>query len=260
MPQPSRPMRLPGCWGASRSPSRLPIPAESGQAMPMQKPTTSQPAGIDEAGRGCLAGPVFAAAVILPVDHGIAGLNDSKQLTAAQRERLFPLIQQRALAFAIATASVEEIDRLNILQANLLAMRRAVAALGIEPTLCLVDGNIDPKLGMATRCVVGGDALHAEIMSASILAKVARDAEMLRLDAEHPGYGFAQHKGYGTAQHLAALRELGPSAAHRMSFAPCAQSQFVIPSTARNLLAESAELGEKIPRSTRNDSDLVVTP
>lgn len=190
----------------------------------MQNVKATMQAGIDEAGRGCLAGPVFAAAVILPADHGIVGLNDSKQLSAAQRERLFPLIQQRVLAFAIATASVEEIDRLNILQANLLAMRRAVAALAITPALCLVDGNIDPKLGVATRCVVGGDTLHAEIMAASILAKVARDAEMLRLDAAHPGYGFAKHKGYGTAQHLAALRALGPSATHRMSFAPCAQS------------------------------------
>lgn len=189
-------------------------------------------AGIDEAGRGCLAGPVFAAAVILPAAHAIEGLNDSKQLSAAARERLFPLIQQRALAFAIASASVEEIDRLNILQANLLAMRRAVAALPLKPMQCLVDGNIDPKLGVATRCVIGGDALHAEIMAASILAKVARDAEMLRLDAEHPGYGFAKHKGYGTAQHLAALRTLGPSTAHRMSFAPCAQAAlFPIPRT-----------------------------
>lgn len=181
-------------------------------------------AGIDEAGRGCLAGPVFAAAVILPPNHGIQGLNDSKQLSAATRERLFPLIQQGALAFAIASASVEEIDRLNILQANLLAMRRAVAALSLKPAQCLVDGNIDPKLGLPTRCVIGGDALHEEIMAASILAKVARDAELRRLDAAHPSYGFAQHKGYGTAQHLAALRALGPSAAHRMSFAPCAQS------------------------------------
>ena len=194
--------------------------AETVQAIRMQ----NWIAGIDEAGRGCLAGPVFAAAVILPVAHGIQGLNDSKQLSAAARERLFPLIQQRALAFAIASASVEEIDRLNILQANLLAMRRAVAALNLEPVQCLVDGNIDPKLGLPTRCVIGGDALHEEIMAASILAKVARDAEMQRLDAEHPGYGFAQHKGYGTAQHLAALRALGPSAVHRMSFAPCAQS------------------------------------
>lgn len=181
-------------------------------------------AGIDEAGRGCLAGPVYAAAVILPVDHGIVGLKDSKQLSAVQRERLSLLIQQRAVAFAIASATVEEIDQLNILQANLLAMRRAVAVLGIRPVLCLVDGNIDPKLGVRTRCVVGGDALHEEIMAASILAKVARDAEMRRLDAEHPGYGFAKHKGYGTAQHLAALRALGTSAAHRLSFAPCASA------------------------------------
>ncbi len=189
----------------------------------MQKLDLEAIAGIDEAGRGCLAGPVFAAAVILPADHGIAGLADSKQLSAAQRQRLCPLIQTRALSFAVASASVEEIDRLNILQANLLAMRRAVEALHLKPSLCLVDGNIDPKLGISTRCVVGGDALHEEIMAASILAKVARDADMWRLDAVHPGYGFAQHKGYGTAQHLAALRRLGPSEAHRMSFAPCAQ-------------------------------------
>ena len=181
-------------------------------------------AGVDEAGRGCLAGPVYAAAVILPADHGIHGLKDSKQLSVSQRERLAPLIQVRATACAVASASVDEIDRLNILQANLLAMRRAVAALGVVPQRCLVDGNVDPKLGVETRCVIGGDALHAEIMAASILAKVARDAEMLRLDHEHPGYGFAQHKGYGTARHLAALRAQGPSAAHRMSFAPCAEA------------------------------------
>lgn len=196
----------------------------------MQKHIGELTAGIDEAGRGCLAGPVFAAAVILPIGHGIKGLKDSKQLTAAQRERLFPLIQQQAVAFAIASASVEEIDTRNILQANLLAMRRAVAALTVAPSLCLVDGNIDPKLGVSTRCVIGGDALHEEIMAASILAKVARDAEMLRLDVEYPGYGFAQHKGYGTAQHLGALRMLGTCAAHRMSFAPCAQAPlFPIP-------------------------------
>ena len=181
-------------------------------------------AGIDEAGRGCLAGPVYAAAVILPVAHGLVALNDSKQLTPARRERLFGAIQQVAVAWAIGTASVEEIDRLNILQANFLAMRRAVAALSLTPALCRVDGNQDPRLGLPTTLVVGGDALHAEIMAASILAKVARDAEMLKLDALHGGYGFSRHKGYGTAQHLAALRRLGPSAAHRMSFAPCAQA------------------------------------
>jgi ribonuclease HII len=180
-------------------------------------------AGIDEAGRGCLAGPVMAAAVILPADHGLIGLNDSKQLSARARERLFPQIQQRALAWAIASASAAEIDRLNILQANFLAMRRAVAALGLQPGLCRVDGNQDPRLGLPTALVVGGDALHAEIMAASILAKVARDRLLLELDAQYPGYGFAQHKGYGTAAHLAALRRLGPSAEHRMSFAPCAQ-------------------------------------
>lgn len=187
----------------------------------MQRPLPALVAGIDEAGRGCLAGPVFAAAVILAADHGIVGLKDSKQLSAAQRERLFPRIQQQALAFAIASATVEEVDRLNILQANLLAMRRAVAALTVLPELCLVDGNIDPRLGVITRCVIGGDALHEEIMAASILAKVSRDAEMLRLEEQYPGYGFAQHKGYGTALHRAALRQLGPSSAHRMSFAPC---------------------------------------
>lgn len=180
-------------------------------------------AGIDEAGRGCLAGPVVAAAVILPADHGLIGLNDSKQLSASARERLFPQIQQRALAWAVASASVEEIDQLNILQANFLAMRRAVAALGRQPALCRVDGNQDPRLGLPTALVVGGDALHAEIMAASILAKVARDRLLLELDTQYPGYGFARHKGYGTAAHLAALRRLGPCAEHRMSFAPCAQ-------------------------------------
>lgn len=180
-------------------------------------------AGIDEAGRGCLAGPVYAAAVILPADHGLVGLNDSKQLSARAREKLFPQIQQRALAWAIASAGAAEIDRLNILQANFLAMRRAVAALGLRPALCRVDGNQDPRLGLPTALVIGGDALHAEIMAASILAKVARDQLLLELDAQYPGYGFAQHKGYGTAVHLAALRRLGPCAEHRMSFAPCAQ-------------------------------------
>lgn len=180
-------------------------------------------AGIDEAGRGCLAGPVVAAAVILPADHGLLGLNDSKQLSAAAREKLFPQIQQRALAWAIASASVAEIDRLNILQANFLAMRRAVSALELTPALCRVDGNQDPRLGLPTALVVGGDALHAEIMAASILAKVARDRLLVELDVQYPGYGFAQHKGYGTAAHLAALRRLGPCVEHRMSFAPCAQ-------------------------------------
>ncbi|MDP3859050.1 MAG: ribonuclease HII [Stagnimonas sp.] len=181
-------------------------------------------AGVDEAGRGCLAGPVYAAAVVLPADHGLRGLNDSKQLSPAAREKLFPQIQSRALAWAIGTASVEEIDRHNILQANFLAMRRAIAGLGLVPTRCRVDGNQNPRLDLPTELVIGGDAIHAEIMAASILAKVARDRHLRELDRLYPGYGFALHKGYGTAVHLAALRRLGPCAEHRMSFAPCAQT------------------------------------
>jgi ribonuclease HII len=196
-------------------------------------------AGIDEAGRGCLAGPVVAAAVILPVDHGIVGLNDSKQLSATQRERLAPIITARAIASAVAAASVEEIDRINILQANFLAMRRAVAALPVRPALCRVDGNADPHLDLPTQCVVGGDALHAEIMAASILAKVARDAILCELDAEYPGYGFARHKGYGTAEHLAALRRIGTSPVHRMSFAPCAQASLFAAAVPRPLSVQS---------------------
>lgn len=198
-------------------------------------------AGVDEAGRGCLAGPVFAAAVILPPDHGLRGLNDSKQLSAAAREALYPQIQQRALAWAIASASVGEIDRLNILQANFLAMRRAIVALGRVPALCRVDGNQDPKLGLPTELVIGGDALHAEIMAASILAKVARDRLLLELHERHPGYGFASHKGYGTPEHLRALRRLGPSPQHRMSFAPCAQAElFGVPEA---VPADAPDLG-----------------
>jgi ribonuclease HII len=179
-------------------------------------------AGVDEAGRGCLAGPVYAAAVIMGAP--IPGLRDSKQLALARRERLFEQIHAQAQAVAIARAEVEEIDRLNILQASLLAMRRAVAALTMRPAHALVDGNQCPGLACATTLVVGGDALHPQIMAASILAKVARDREMQRLDADFPGYGLAVHKGYGTPAHLAALRRLGPSPIHRMSFAPCAQS------------------------------------
>lgn len=180
-------------------------------------------AGVDEAGRGCLAGPVYAAAVILgPAD--IEGLNDSKKLKAAARERLFERIQAEALACAIARAEVEEVDRLNILQASLLAMQRAVAALKVPPHEAWVDGNQPPRLACRVKTIVDGDALHAEIMAASILAKVARDREMLALDAQYPGYGLAQHKGYGTAVHMRALRALGPCAIHRRSFAPVAQA------------------------------------
>jgi len=182
-------------------------------------------AGVDEVGRGCLAGPVYAAAVILPDHHGIIGLRDSKQLTAARRERLAPQIQGRALAWAIGIATVEEIDRINILRATFLAMARAVQALSLRPALCLVDGNQVPELGCEVRTIVGGDATVESIMAASIVAKVARDAALVQLDACYPGYGLARHKGYGTPQHLGALRALGPSKEHRMSFAPCAQAQ-----------------------------------
>ncbi|MBI2384078.1 MAG: ribonuclease HII [Gammaproteobacteria bacterium] len=180
-------------------------------------------AGVDEAGRGCLAGPVYAAAVILPPDAVLDGLNDSKKLSATQREKLFPRIQAQAQAWAIAWATVEEIERVNILQATFLAMRRAVEALAIPPVRALVDGNQAPPLACAVETIVDGDALVPSIMAASVLAKVARDREMMRLDAAHPGYGFARHKGYGTAEHLAAIRSRGPCAIHRRTFAPIAQ-------------------------------------
>ncbi|MGQ0697724.1 MAG: ribonuclease HII [Panacagrimonas sp.] len=183
-------------------------------------------AGVDEVGRGCLAGPVYAAAVILPNGLNIDGLDDSKKLSARHRAELEPLILRSALAWAVAWATHEEIDRINILQASLLAMRRAVNTLAVAPTACWVDGNQDPKLGVPVRMIVGGDGLEACIMAASIIAKVARDREMQRLDSEHPGYGFAQHKGYGTPVHLAALRERGPSAIHRRNFAPCSLHAF----------------------------------
>lgn len=186
--------------------------------------TVSLVAGIDEAGRGCLAGPVYAAAVILDKNHRLRGLDDSKQLTPAAREDLFDRIQRRALAFAIARAEVDEIARLNILHAAMLAMQRAVEALSPAPLHCLVDGNRLPNgLRCSAEAVVEGDAIHAPIMAASVLAKVARDREMARLDGEYPGYGFAQHKGYGTLQHLEALRRLGPSPIHRLGFGPVAQ-------------------------------------
>lgn len=183
-------------------------------------------AGVDEVGRGCLAGPVYAAAVILPKPCRLPGLNDSKKLPREERERLAPLIEQRSIAFAVASASVEEIDRINILQASLLAMRRAVDLLLQKPALCLVDGNVPPPLDCQVQTVIGGDARHRCIMAASVLAKVARDAELRRLDVEFPGYGFAQHKGYATPEHQEALRKLGPCGIHRMSFAPCAQRSF----------------------------------
>ena len=177
-------------------------------------------AGVDEAGRGPLAGPVVAAAVILDDLKPIAGLADSKTLSPRQRERLSAEIHARALCFSVAQASVEEIDRLNILQATLLAMRRAVMGLRLKPHKVLVDGNRLPTLDIVAEAVVQGDRKVPAISAASILAKVARDRWCLEIDAEYPLYGFAAHKGYGTAEHMAALTRLGPCPLHRTSFAP----------------------------------------
>jgi ribonuclease HII len=177
-------------------------------------------AGVDEAGRGPLAGPVVAAAVILDPERPILGLKDSKQLSAEQRERLAPEIRARCLAWAVAWADHEEIDRLNILQASLLAMARAVAALVLQPQRVLVDGNRCPPVPQPVDAIVKGDSLVPAISAASILAKTERDAAMCRLDALYPGYGFAVHKGYPTAVHLAALERQGACAIHRRSFGP----------------------------------------
>ncbi|PZU55440.1 MAG: ribonuclease HII [Thauera sp.] len=182
-------------------------------------------AGVDEAGRGPLCGPVYAAAVILDPARPIDGLNDSKKLSEKKREALAPLIRERALAWAVGIATVEEIDRLNILHATMLAMRRAVEGLALPPDQVLVDGNrIPPGLTVPARAIVGGDASEAAISAASILAKTGRDHEMMALAALYPQYGIAKHKGYPTAEHLAALRAHGPSPIHRRSFAPVAQS------------------------------------
>lgn len=174
--------------------------------------------GVDEAGRGPLAGPVTAAAVILPRGLEIPGLNDSKKLTEKRREALFPVICEQAVSWSVGWASVEEIETLNILEATLLAMRRAVAGLAVRPQAALVDGNRPPRLSIPCRTVVHGDALSASIAAASVVAKVSRDHEMLRLDKEYPAYGFAVHKGYGTKLHYARILEYGPSPVHRMSF------------------------------------------
>jgi ribonuclease HII len=176
--------------------------------------------GVDEAGRGPLAGPVYAAAVILDPALSIEGLADSKKLTPRQRRRLAPEIRSRAIAWSVASASVEEIDALNILQASLLAMRRAVEGLAVTPHEVLVDGLHRPRLSVPVQAVVRGDATVAVISAASILAKVTRDEEMLALHRRHPQYGFDRHKGYPTSAHLAALREHGVCAAHRRSFEP----------------------------------------
>lgn len=174
--------------------------------------------GVDEAGRGPLAGDVYAAAVILPAGLEIPGLNDSKKLSETRREELAPVIKEKATAWCIASASVEEIERLNILQAAMLAMRRAVEGLSVTPTIAFADGNQPPSLSVPVGMVVHGDAKSASIAAASVLAKTARDAVLRKLDAEYPEYGFAAHKGYGTKAHYAALEQYGPCPAHRPSF------------------------------------------
>lgn len=174
--------------------------------------------GVDEAGRGPLAGPVCAAAVMLPRGLDIPGLNDSKKLTAKKREELYGIICAGAVCYGVAFAGVEEIERLNILNATFLAMNRAIAQLSVPPQLALIDGNRDSGIEAPSRCIVKGDALCADIAAASVLAKVTRDRYMTALASEYPQYGFEKHKGYGTKQHYAAIREFGPSPAHRMSF------------------------------------------
>jgi ribonuclease HII len=181
-------------------------------------------AGVDEAGRGPLAGSVVAAAVILDDLNPIQGLNDSKKLTALRREKLFAEIHAKALCVSVGEASVEEIDRLNILQATMLAMQRAVDGLRLQPKKVLVDGNRIPKLKVLAEAIVGGDALVPAISAASIIAKVTRDRQCQALHETYPLYGFDAHKGYGTAQHMAALQAHGATVVHRKSFAPVAQA------------------------------------
>lgn len=184
-------------------------------------------AGTDEAGRGPLVGSVLAAAVILDPNQPILGLNDSKKLSEKKREQLFVEIQEKALAWAIAESTAAEIDAINILQASLLAMRRAVEALSIQPDHVLIDGNkVVMGLSMSCEAVIGGDALHPEISAASILAKVARDRQMIELDEKYPQFGFAKHKGYPTAAHLAAIVEHGVIDEHRRSFGPVKKALF----------------------------------
>lgn len=192
-------------------------------------------AGIDEAGRGALAGPVYAAAVILNPKKPIKGLNDSKKLTAKQREELVLIIQEKAVAYSVAFATASEIDEINILQASLLAMQRAVAGLTQQPTLALVDGREAPKLNCEIKTIIDGDQLEPAISAASILAKVARDKVMCELDSQFPQFGFAAHKGYGTEKHLAALAEHGVCEEHRRSYAPV-----------RNILYPFSEVADEI--------------
>lgn len=187
-------------------------------------PDPALPAGVDEVGRGPLAGPVIAAAVVFR-GGGPDGLRDSKKLTARRRQALTEEIKATALSWSLGRAEVAEIDRLNILRASHLAMQRAVAALAVRPDIVLVDGNLLPRFECPALAIVGGDDRVPAISAASIIAKVARDAEMAELAARYPGYGFEQHKGYGTAAHLAALAHLGPCVLHRRSFAPVRKAE-----------------------------------
>jgi ribonuclease HII len=195
---------------------------------PLAWDTPGLVAGVDEAGRGPLCGPVVAAAVILNDKMPIVGLADSKKLTALRRERLYDEILAKALCCSIAQASATEIDELNILQATMLAMQRAVQGLRLKPNKVLVDGNRLPRLDVLAEAIVGGDAVVPAISAASILAKVTRDRLLMDLHQKHPGYGFDRHKGYGTAEHLAALQSLGPLSEHRKSFAPVAQAWLAV--------------------------------
>ena len=208
----------------SRKSSPLPLPEQA--CLPWHP--TGLVAGVDEAGRGPLAGPVVAAAVILDELHPIAGLADSKKLTPARRAKLYDEIRAKALCFSIAEASVEEIDQINILQATLLAMRRAVLGLRLKPAMVLVDGNRLPLLDVPAEAIIKGDALVPAISAAAILAKVHRDRWCAQVDAEFPQYGFAGHKGYGTAVHMEALREHGACIHHRRSFAPVSQRLLIL--------------------------------
>ena len=214
----SRPDPSPAAAG--RRPARAGRGARAAEQLGLSWDVPGLVAGVDEAGRGPLAGPVVAAAVILDDLQPVEGLADSKVLTPAARERLFDEIRAKALAFCIAEACVEEIDRLNILHATMLAMRRAVEGLRLLPQKVLVDGNRLPVLRITAEAIVGGDAKVASISAASILAKVHRDRLCVELDARYPGYGFATHKGYATAEHLEALRQHGACEIHRRSYAP----------------------------------------
>ncbi|MBI3371166.1 MAG: ribonuclease HII [Betaproteobacteria bacterium] len=207
--------------------------------------------GVDEAGRGPIAGPVYAAAVILDAARPIDGLRDSKQLSARRREQLSDAIRTRSLAWSIGTASVVEIDRLNILRATLLAMQRAVALLDIAPGEIWVDGNRTPEFDRPARAIVGGDRLHAPICAASIIAKTARDAEMRRLDALYPQYGLARHKGYPTREHVALLVRHGVCEIYRRSFAPV---QALIAASSNLASLEGATSGRSLRIRSRNPS------